>query len=120
MNILIVVTNQKLAENYRRWLAVGRQHELTFCHSKAEALAALHDHRHDAVIVHGDATDADGPSVTAALKLRDGSRRTVGFCPTSHAGRRREWELAGADAVIGPELDLQTLLKALGAFAKQP
>ncbi|MBI4426188.1 MAG: hypothetical protein HY567_01300 [Candidatus Kerfeldbacteria bacterium] len=120
VNILVVINDEAVAELYRQKLGVAREHQLTLCSSRQEALAHARRQAFDAVIVHGDAADAKGPMVIVALKQQDDAQLTIGFCPNSLA-RRRDWELAGANVVLGPEFDLLDLLKALGVqFLARP
>ncbi len=113
MNILIVVTDQGMVKTYRQTLAVARHHELTFCSTRPGTLARARQNRYHAIIVHRHATDVTGPELVADLKmLPRPPDRIIGVI--NSLSELEDWKRSGADAILGPELDLFLLLKALG------
>lgn len=120
MKILIAVADISIAKTYELALRTARHHELTVCRTKAEALESFRLQSHEAAIVHGDFPDSRGVELVASLRHRAPVDFTVIGLPATAAEKLRgEWRQAGATAVLGPELDLLDLLKAL-AVVEQP
>lgn len=119
MNILVVMNDEGLERTYHQALKVARGHDLNFYGTRANALASFRQHQQDAVIVHGDAKDASGPRVVAAFRvLPKEPNKLIGLAIGATIGQQRFWEAARPDTLL-TEFDLQKLLKALGASAKQ-
>ncbi|MBI4093072.1 MAG: hypothetical protein HY420_04070 [Candidatus Kerfeldbacteria bacterium] len=118
MNILIVVAplNGDAARFYGRLLREARGFELSFCSTKGSALSEFRRHRHDAVVVHGDAEDYPGQEVISAFVMeRTAPAKLIGVVPPQrNPADYLAWGRAGATDILGPALDTLQLLKALG------
>lgn len=121
MKILIAVADNALVSTYEHTLARARYHEMVICSTKAEALQHFRQATFDAAIVHGDFPDSKGMELVASIRNRAPADFTVIGLPATAAEKLRgDWIQAGATVVIGPELDLLDLLKALGVTFNQP
>jgi CheY-like chemotaxis protein len=122
VNILIVVNNESAEKEYRQLLAVARHQDLVTASTKAQALWLCNQAQFDAVVVHGDPSDATGPETISYLKkLPQRPARIIGVPTNPTFPRQLPWKQAGPDALLEMELDHLELLKALGVqFSPAP